>query len=150
MKRVVRPSKRKPVGTIRKGMVINPDGHNGMPATLTERQKFREAFHVALDATPAAIRKLVYWMNHGETFGQQFQAVDRILALVEKVCVRQGVDLNIIADVKMTEIVALNTDDLDTLADKWAQMIGAQETAHRLGAPDARRHAAPERRVQVE
>jgi hypothetical protein len=69
-------------------------------------------------------------MNHGETFAQQFQAVDRILALVEKVCVRQGIDLNIIADIKTTEIVALSTDDLNDLADKYGQMIGAQETGH--------------------
>jgi len=33
---------------------------------MTERQKFREAFHVALDATPKAIRKLIHWMDHGE------------------------------------------------------------------------------------
>ena len=56
VERLVRPkAKRKPDGTFIKGVAANPAGHNGMPATMTERQKFREAFHVALDATPKAI-----------------------------------------------------------------------------------------------
>ena len=138
VERLVRPkAKRKPDGTFIEGVAANPAGHNGMPATMTERQKFREAFHVALDATPKAIRKLIHWMDHGESFAQQSYAVSELLDLVKKVMVRQGVDLNISSESKLPEPI-LSHDDLETAARKYGDMIGATEPRASRSRPQSR------------